>query len=227
MKKFPFVGTVRGIIDGKHWAAMGMARGLFDFLVERQTDPEGRVNYGHPITYGWMRKEIPNCPPRRTLERRMAILRQHHYVEVLIAENFQGMIVRICRPKKWARQSRLFSSEKTVGNPVQNPVEKLWESCANPVEKLWNQPRPLPPDVAYPPRQMWRGVASRSLICKEEESIEQSQRRPPGRSPVPFYGNGRKTRKEFDVRRETRVGAGPECQPGIPPRLRAGAGGAG
>jgi len=140
MRRDRFLGTTEGLNDGKHWRRMGMARPLFDFLVSKQTNPDGRVNFGQPITYRWMRERILTPPPERTLRRYLEILRRHGYVEVERI-NYQrticrGFTVRINKPKKWSQQMGLFAVEK--------PVEKL--------RKAGGEYRP---DVAGSTGQMW------------------------------------------------------------------------
>src|ERR1700724_2512993 len=61
LAKFPWIGQTPELISGKHCRAIGKARLLLDFFTHHQTDPKGRVNYGKPITYAWIRSRIPDC----------------------------------------------------------------------------------------------------------------------------------------------------------------------
>jgi hypothetical protein len=115
-KKFPFIGTTEGLVDGDHWRRMGKARGLFDFFVKNQNDPDGQVFHGRPITYAWMCDQIENSPPARTIRRYAKILESEGYIALRVVRtpHHQGIAVRILNPKKWATQLRLFPSEKPL-----------------------------------------------------------------------------------------------------------------
>lgn len=72
-------GIKTGLIEQKHKKAMGPASWLFHFLVARQTDKEGRVLFGHTITYRWISQQTGM--PARSMERWMARLRKSGYVK--------------------------------------------------------------------------------------------------------------------------------------------------
>jgi hypothetical protein len=132
-RPFPYIGETPGLIDGVHIEQMGKARGLFSFFVTKQTDPAGWVNYGHVITYDWIRSRIPNCQPRRTLQRWMAQLKAGRYLEVEYVP-YGGMVVRILRAKKWASQLSL-----DFGQPVEQLVQKASKSCWESVDARRSQ----------------------------------------------------------------------------------------
>lgn len=117
MRPHRFVGITIGEIDGEHIRRKGKAVRLFDYFVKRQTAPDGTVNYGRPLSYDRISQEIPNCPPRRTLQRWVARLRNEQYISagvVRYGRTVQGIVVKILRPKKWAVQLSLFPAAPNV-----------------------------------------------------------------------------------------------------------------
>jgi hypothetical protein len=129
MSKFRYVAIAPGRADGKHISAMGTAVFLHDFLIDHQTDADGRVHYGSLVSYEWIRARFKNCPPRRTLERWMARLLVAGYIEIEHGEGFQRRI-RILNQKKFPApaQRSLFPLPVPVpirggGKAVEKPVE--------------------------------------------------------------------------------------------------------
>lgn len=206
MRPRPFVPLVRGALDAVHIMRMGKARGLFEFLIDRQTNPDGLVNYGRPITYKWIQNHVENGfqISERTWRRWMESLRSSEYVSIKhVRQGMQnlGIIVRICNPKKWARQLRLF------GNiPVQKPVEKLSMAVV-----------PERPLVAAASGQM---RPLNSLL--EETPDETNKTRASRRAPHPRWREFKARRIEAEVERlrASLVGAGPSDQDRIE-RVRA------
>jgi len=124
------------------WKAIGAAAALHDLLIDRQTDAQGRVNYGRPVGYAWIRaewaKQGGEPPASRTLERYMQRLKRAGVVHVSRVPWGGGMKIRIVGSAKWAnapapaKQMNLFVPEPvsiTRGKPCGNPGEKLRESC--------------------------------------------------------------------------------------------------
>jgi hypothetical protein len=77
---------------------MGKAVFLHDFLVDHQTDANGLVFYGKPISYGWIQRRFPGSK-QRTLRRWLSQLREGGYVAVARREH--GFSIRILNQKKW------------------------------------------------------------------------------------------------------------------------------
>jgi hypothetical protein len=121
---------------------LGKARGLWDLLVDKQTDAKGAVWYGKAISYDWIRSKLLNPPPERTLRRWMARLKQFGFVRVRLVP-YEGFVVYLLRSDKFARQPQLpFPLEVHAGGlPAAKPVEK-------PVEKLLEGPKRMRPQVA-------------------------------------------------------------------------------
>ena len=145
--KFRYIAVAPGRVDGKHVAAMGKAVFLFDFLIHHQTDAEGRVYYGKPISYPWIEERFSNPPPRRTLRRWMTTLRLEGYIKIRRPHFGDArMIVSIAAPKKWPapRQSELFPVSIASGKAFENPSEILSNSQPN-----------QRPEVAAPNGQKW------------------------------------------------------------------------
>lgn len=181
--KFRFIGVTPGLIDGKHIEAMGQACWLFQYLVCRQTHPDGRVNHGKPLTYQQIASDIPNCPPERTLKRWMAKLRAYPYVAVRPVK-YRGMVVRILNAKKWARQLDLF--HKTTASAS--------------TESATREPRLAPNECQEWPRNS----------SKEKRANEREQ--PRSQVPFYATRLGRRETRDELVRRELQVGAGPEVK---------------
>lgn len=116
-EKFRYISMAPGLIDGKHIHRMGMSVWLYIFLVDRQTDRSGLVNYGKPITYSWIASQIQRCPSVRTLRFWMSTLRINGYVWIDYAVFGHAMTIRIAEAKKW-------------------PSKKLDEACAKACEKV-------------------------------------------------------------------------------------------
>jgi hypothetical protein len=114
-----YIGATIGLVDAKHWTRLGKAYPFFEFLITKQTSPDGKINYGRPITYAWILQQVPNAKEfglnDRKVRRLMAICKRHGYVEIARQNSKPdlciGMIVRIAKPKKWATQIPLFHSD--------------------------------------------------------------------------------------------------------------------
>ena len=134
MEKTRYVPISPGRADQKHVDRMRMASYLHECLIARQTDEEGRVNYGRPITYPWLQQKFPGSKIR-SLQRWMAILREGGYVAIQRCGH-RGFIIRILNQKKFKeRQLPLFSGTqpvcKTSGKTEQVEVEKRAQSATS------------------------------------------------------------------------------------------------
>lgn len=114
MGKSRYIAIGPGRVDQKHVEGMGKAVYLHDFLVDHQTDADGRVNYGKPIWYGWIQRQFPGSK-RRTLQRWMARLIDGGYIAYHDCGP-RGFTVRILNQKKWptAGQLPLFPPAQPV-----------------------------------------------------------------------------------------------------------------
>lgn len=168
IEKLRFVGITPGILDYKHDMKLGKARGLFEFLVMKQTPtPVGYVNYGHPITYAWIMERYPGMP-RRTCERHIATLRAEGYIATELKSN--GFRVQVLNPKKWSSQLRL---------PLDRPA---------PVKDLNSFPQGREiQEVAHQVRQEWRTKRDRIYISFKDRSKDEKERQT--ETPEPNCGN--------------------------------------
>jgi len=119
--------------------ALGPASYLDDFLVDNQTDAEGNVYYGKPVSYAWIRSRWPQAPPVRTLKRHMARLKAAGRVWVHKLPFHEGMLLRMLRSAKWApkaAQLKLFPSLEIVSKSSGKAVEKLSNSTGTAVPKV-------------------------------------------------------------------------------------------
>jgi hypothetical protein len=125
------------------WRAIGKAAALHDLLVDRQTDADGRVNYGRAVGYAWIRaewvKKGGDPPAERTLDRYMQRLKRAGLVYVTRLPWGGGMKIQIIGSAKWAdaptpaHQLNLFAPEPvsiTRGKACGDPSGNLRESCA-------------------------------------------------------------------------------------------------
>lgn len=55
----------RGLLSAKHITRMGSSVWLYLFFLDRQTDANGLVWYGRPITYEWISTELGGFSKRR------------------------------------------------------------------------------------------------------------------------------------------------------------------
>jgi len=115
--------------------AIGKAHALHDFLVDHQTDADGRVWYGKPISYAWIRSKWLTAPPERTLERHMARLKKCGLVRVVRLPHHLGMRVTVLRSAKWPHsqaQMALFPAAEILSITRGNGVRKQRENCGKP-----------------------------------------------------------------------------------------------
>lgn len=130
---------------------MGKAVFLHDFLIDHQTDEDGRVHYGRLITYAWICERFKNAPAKRTLRRWMARLRDRGYIECIAVSSKHGMRIRVLNQKKWPA--------KPIQRSLFPPPDPLWISSgktnAKAVEKRQVLGVTLRPNVAAPCGQKW------------------------------------------------------------------------
>jgi hypothetical protein len=110
---------------------------LHDFLVDHQTDASGRVNYGRPFGYAWVRAHWPgnpdDRPPVRTLHRHMATLKAAGKVEARVLGFGGGMIVRVIGSAKWRKEMQPLAVQLPLLTPP--PIRFPQSAVDNPVEK--------------------------------------------------------------------------------------------
>src|SRR5438067_159549 len=91
------VGLQNGIIDQKHFEAIGQAIWLYIWLLNKQVKTTDKVLGGKPITYNMFAESYPEIP-RQTYMRWLARL-DGIYIKLLRAPH--GYVVTIVKPKKW------------------------------------------------------------------------------------------------------------------------------
>jgi hypothetical protein len=167
MSKFRYVALSPERIE-KH-KEIGKALALHEFLVDHQTDPDGRVHYGKAISYAWIRSKWRNAPAERTLVRHMARLRSAGLVHVERLSWARGMIVRVIGSAKWQEQAlqlRLFPA-----------AEILLINSGRTVGKLSNSEDIATPEVASLRRHNWRLKEVKNL--REEKTNSNTARSSP------------------------------------------------
>jgi hypothetical protein len=120
----------RGLLSAKHIRELGSAVWLLHFFIDRQTDRNGLVHYGRPITYEWISDQLAEddySVAERTLRRWNAQLQKKRYVAVQLVM-YGGMRVQVLRPKKFGVQ--LAMPFPPVENHSDKPVENLCGSLS-------------------------------------------------------------------------------------------------
>lgn len=123
---FGYVATEVIPVDGVHIRRMGMGIYLWFFLKSMQSDKDGTVFWGKPITYEWIAERIPNSPPRRTLHLWMASLRLGGYVHAI--DTAIGMKLRVIDPGQWPSEKQLRSQKLVSIDEVRLTVKQIGES---------------------------------------------------------------------------------------------------
>ena len=230
------VGLKGGLFDAQHYERMGPALWLYGWLVLRQTRQEGTFGYvlgGKPITYSEIEDETGFV--RKTLERWMRVLRIAGYIETKTAST--GIIVTITKAKKFGKQdqrrevargpSHSRSSDlrtpdlrtRDLKNAPKVPIFAE-SSCDNSNQfQLFRKgisSECIEETIENPPAQETYAESRKSSDShrpwQQTEKAERDQAtftRGPGPEPNRDW---RWLRDEL-VRRELRVGAGPEVRP--------------
>jgi len=206
---------LRGVLfEARHYERMGSAVWLYGWLVLRQTRQQGDVGWvlgGAPISYREIEEETGfNC---RTLERWMHTLRANGYVETEAVP--AGIIVRITKAKKFPQGARNSADpvRRSAGGPPQDRRASAPDLVRNQqaaagigssfVER--SQERPSPSFLAKD--QTWPTVPEHDFNA--ETHLAQQRK---------FLAEARlrlqllRAEREEAVRRELRVGTGPEVR---------------
>ena len=115
---------VRGVLlDVQHYEKMGSALWLYSWLVLRHTHQSGSIGWvlgGAPVSYREIEEETGFN--RRTLESWFRKLRRGGYIETSAAPS--GVVVRITKSKKFAQTSRRIAegARGFAGPPTRNCV---------------------------------------------------------------------------------------------------------
>lgn len=112
---------------------VGPAWALHEFLVDKQTHEDGRVNYGKAIGYAWIRAKWADCPPLRSVKRHMARLKAVGLVWTQQLPFGEGMKVRVLQSAKWAPQASqlpLFEQPNLLSITSGKAVGMLRESTS-------------------------------------------------------------------------------------------------
>jgi len=171
---------------------LGKASYLLDFLTDHQTDAEGRVNYGRPFGYAWIRANWhgnpDDRPAERTLKRHMAILKRGGQVEIRVLGFGNGMMVRVVGSAKWQRE--IPPPAEQIPMFVQLPVEiRTRKTCGKPDFSTVSHYH-RGPKVALVGGQKWPR--------KEVKKYNEEKRT--GASRLDAYGFVEKTEEELEAR---------------------------
>ena len=220
MRAKDFNTGLRGVLfEARHYLRMGQAVWLYGWLVLRQTRQLGTMGLvlgGRPVSYREIEEETGFHP--RTLERWMRVLRREGYIETTPTP--AGVIVRITKAKKFPQMpADLRALQRRSAGGLVNSAGQHPQNCGakNP--------------QATESKAVSGGMGSRYLEDEKEIHIEQqtsaieansstleAQRRGPGASTgraaeacsSTHQWRDRKEAREELVRRELRVGQGPE-----------------
>lgn len=234
------VGLKGGLFDTQHYERMGPALWLYGWLVLRQTRQEGTFGYvlgGKPITYSEIEGETGFG--RKTLERWMRVLRTEGYIETKTAST--GIIVTITKAKKFTKQDQrgqAAGGPSHSGHLLRTSDLRTPELRARDLKNAPKVPRFAESSLDNPEQfQLFRGGISSGSIegTIENSSFQQTYtepRRSSGsrnpqqqrekaegdeatftRGPGPESNRDWRWLRDELVRRELRVGAGPEVRP--------------
>lgn len=234
MRGKDFNAGLRGVLfEARHYERMGSAVWLYGWLVLRQTHQSGAVGWvlgGAPVRYGEIEEETGFNV--RTLERWMAALRRHGYIETETAPG--GVIVRITKAKKFpqgvrrnaesVRKSAYGGPQKCVRNPphAAQPARVAPPMGSSSVEGVQSLSANAAPED-FAPREP--GGARQNPIRSWDE---ENRNAAPGTSwrhaaqPQNMARNSfaelrgerqrRRDERESAVRRELAAGSGPEVR---------------
>lgn len=123
------VGLREWVVTEEHRREMGPARFLYEWLTTRQTDGDGWVLGGKPLTYREISADLGGSS-ERTLKRWMARLRSGKYIQVWHTDGFKLRLRILGQQKFTAQQLALFERcgnvvpilRKSCGKAVNNPI---------------------------------------------------------------------------------------------------------
>src|SRR5580704_17833478 len=124
MRDKNFNTGVRGVLlDAGHYERMGSAIWLYSWLVLRQTHQSGSIGWvlgGSPVSYREIEEETGFN--RRTLEGWFRRLRREGYIETTAAPT--GVVVRITKAKKYSQTTRRIAERlrQVAATPTPNCV---------------------------------------------------------------------------------------------------------
>jgi len=171
---------------------LGKASYLQEFLTDHQTDAEGRVHYGRPVSYRWIlanwHGNPDDRPSLRSLERHMAKLQDLGLARVRVLGFGGGMIIRLVGSAKWQRE--LPPPAEQIPMFVQLPIEiRTRKTCGKPDFSTVSHYH-IPPKMAVVDRQKWRD--------KEVKKYNEEKRT--GASRLDAHGFVQKTEEELEQR---------------------------
>ena len=225
MRGKDFNTGLRGtLFEAQHYARMGPAVWLYGWLVLRQTRQEGTVGWvlgGKPISYREIEEETGF--ERKTLERWMRTLRDEGYIETSVAP--AGMVIRITKAKKFQRSAQVRDLGKTTRERLSREPRLRFEQGHPENEESPPPFRGAQASQTEESNPVPSRIGSGSVVRKEKDkssrlSSEKTLLRA-GRMEHVAEGAAaavaraihwldlREEREEM-VRRELRVGAGPE-----------------
>lgn len=224
-------GLRGGLFEERHYQRMGAAIWLYGWLVLRQTNQHGSVGWvlgGKPVSYREVESETGfNC---RTLERWMATLRRQGYIDTEVAPG--GVVIRINKAKKFAqaarkmadglrkaaeggpqncpkRASKYLSNEEYAAGIGSSSVERLKEKPRGEIHSKAHRHSNAESHDGQPLNPSCLGSTSRASEIPPEAS---GQPHP----YVQFFAEARlrlqllRAEREEAIKRELRVGTGPE-----------------
>lgn len=156
------------------WRALKRASYLHDFLIDRQTDADGRVFYGRAITYGWIRENWPDDDPPalRTLQRFMSVLKRLGIVQIWKDGMRGGMRIRLVTSVKWPGMLPAPAVQLNLFTPAPIPIRRgdvgnVSKSFGNAVDMGSSKP----PDLAGCPPSKPPDLAAHILKKQEREKF--------------------------------------------------------
>jgi len=114
------IGLRNGLVDDKHYRAMGQAIWLYIWLLDRETKSDGKVLGGKPVRYEDFSTSYPSIK-KRVYVRYMQALRDGGYISTIRAP--RGLVVKIEKPKKWSDAPKT-AHQKTNSDRTKSSYQK-------------------------------------------------------------------------------------------------------
>ena len=227
MRGKDFNTGLRGtLFEAQHYVRMGPAVWLYGWLVLRQTRQEGSVGWvlgGKPISYREIEEETGF--ERKTLERWVKTLRGEGYIETTAAP--AGIVIRITKAKKFQRHTLVADPGKSAPErPCRNPLLKFKEGHRENEERpphfcgaKGSQTQESTPvsgrigsgSVVREEKDKSSGLSPEKTLLRAGRMEHVAEGAAAAAARAIHWRDLREEREEM-VRRELRVGAGPELR---------------
>lgn len=134
MKPSYSIGARNGLLDQKHFNALGHAVWLYLWFLDKQPKDTDKVLGGQPITFEMFAEQFPKVS-RRTFTYWMRACVEGGYISTLRTPH--GSVITISKPKKWADAQEVAHHDaqqtahgKSDAQKMSSDAQKMVKSCA-------------------------------------------------------------------------------------------------